>query len=150
MAHSTAEIRAALFNRKLRELPVEFVIDGLEDYTGELSVIEVKATDSRWAEKAAEESDGKMNEVLMMAGIVIKGLYNRETKERVFQDNDLGSVAEMGLSVLKPISDLITEASGLGPNALAAAKKNLPIVPVKGSVISSQPSLVAEEVLTTS
>lgn len=150
MAHSTAEIRAALFNRKLRELPVDFVIDGLEDYTGELSVIEVKATDSRWAEKAAEESDGTMNETLMMAGIVIKGLYNRETKERIFQDNDLGSVAEMGLSVLKPISDLITEASGLGPNALAAAKKNLPTTQKSDSGTSLPQNSDTPPVLTTS
>jgi hypothetical protein len=140
MNHSVAEVRAALFNRKLKELPVEFPIDGLEDYDGELSVLELKAKDARNAEKAAEDSDGVTNEVLMMAGIVVKSLMLRETKERVFQDNDLESVSEMGLSVLKPLNELISKASGVGPDALAAAKKNSPIVPGSASATSSAPS----------
>ena len=150
MNHTTAEIRAALFNRQLKTFPVVWVIDGLEDFTGELSVIELKATDSRWAEKAAETSDGTTDETLTLAGIVIKGLIHRELKDRILQDNELESVAAWGLSVLRPINDLISTASGVTPDAMANAKKNYQTILAKGSDTSSPQNSVATETSTPS
>ena len=150
MNHTTAEIRAALFNRKLKMLPVDWVIDGLEDFTGELAVIEMKATDSRWAEKAAEGPDGTSDETLTMAGIVIKGLIHRELKERILQDNELQSVSEWGMSVLKPITELISAASGVTPDALINAKKNYQTILAKGSATSSPPNSATTETSTPS
>lgn len=150
MSHSAAEIRAALFNRKLNELPVDWVISGLEDFTGELSVIELPAKEARAAEKAAEDADGVMDQTLMMAGVVVKGLIHKETKEPILDANSLESVAGWGLSVLKLISDRISEASGVGPDALAAAKKNYQTILAKGSDTSSPPSSAPTETLTPS
>lgn len=150
MSHTTAEIRAALFNRKLNELPVDWVIAGLEDFTGELSVMELPAKQARSAEKAAEDTDGVTDEAMLMAGVVMKGLINRKTKERIFGENELESVSEMGLGILRPISDLITQASGVGKNALDAAKKNYQTILANVSVVSLPPSSETTEISTPS
>ncbi len=150
MSHTTAEIRAALFNRKLNELPVDWVIAGLEDFTRELSVIELGAKSIRAAEKAAEDANGETDGNLLMAGMVAKSLINRETKELIFQENDLESVGQMGLSILKPVSDLILEASGMKEGALDAAKKNYQAILANASATSLPPSSVVTETLTPS
>lgn len=118
------EVRAALFNRKLREFPIDFVIEGLEMYTNELSVLELTGTDTSHANKLAVDSDGKSDPILSQAAVVCKSLIIRETKERVFADLDLDMVAGMGLSVLKPVGDLVTQVSGLDPAAFEVTKKN--------------------------
>lgn len=125
MAHSAAEARALLFNRKLRMLPVIFEIPDLPELNGELGMLELKATELKHAEAVSKDSDGKNDEIVMMAAIVTKSLVMLDSKEQVCQDNDLTSVTEWGLTVLKPLADLAGEASNIGIDLLADAKKKL-------------------------
>src|SRR5260221_3729135 len=111
MPHNAAEARALLFNRKLQEKPVEFSIPGVEELDGELSVLELKASELKQCEKLAEGPDGETDGILMMAAVVCKSLVMRATKERLFSDTDMGTldgsgVAGFGLIVLKTLSDL--------------------------------------------
>ncbi len=135
MAHSALEARALLFQRKLQEKPVIFSIPGLEELDGELSVLELKANELSHAEKLANTPDGT-DEVLMMAAVISKALVMRDTKERIFNDNDLEGVAGFGLIVLKPLSDLASEASGIGIDLLAEAKAKLLANPTPDLVTS--------------
>ncbi len=144
MPHNAAEARALLFNRKLQEKPVEFSLPGLEELDGELSVLELKASELKQCEKLAEGPDEKTDEILMMAAVVCKSLVMRATKERLFSDTDMGTttgegsgVAAFGLVVLKPLSDLASEASGIGVDLLAETKKKLQAAQSKGSQNSS-------------
>src|SRR5260221_13406873 len=148
MPHNAAEARALLFNRKLQEKPVEFSLPGLEELDGELSVLELKASELKQCEKLAEGPDEKTDEILMMAAVVCKSLVMRATNERLFSDTDMGTttgegsgVAAFGLVVLKPLSDLASEASGIGVDLLAETKKKLQAAPSNGSVSSSTASL---------
>src|SRR5258708_3831348 len=144
MPHNAAEARALLFNRKLQEKPVEFSLPGLEELDGELSVLELKASELKQCEKLSEGSDGETDEILMMAAVVCKSLVMRSTKERLFSDTDMGTttgegsgVAAFGLVVLKPLSDLASEASGIGVDLLAETKKKLQATQSNGSLSSS-------------
>src|SRR5258707_5078120 len=147
MPHNAAEARALLFNRKLQEKPVEFSIPGVEELDGELSVLELKASELKQCEKLAEGPDGETDEILMMAAVVCKSVVMRATKERLFSDTDMGTinyatgegsaVAAFGLVVLKPLSDLASEASGIGVDLLAETKKKLQAAQSKGSQNSS-------------
>src|SRR6266699_1119395 len=146
MPHNAAEARALLFNRKLQEKPVEFSLPGLEELDGELSVLELKASELKQCEKLAEGPDGEADEILMMAAVVCKSLGMRATKERLFSDTDMGTttgegsgVAAFGLVVLKPLSDLASEASGIGVDLLKEAKDSLKANPTNASPSSSQP-----------
>ena len=135
MPHNAAEARALLFNRKLQEKPVIFSIPGVEELDGELSMLELSAPELKQCEKLSEGSDGEADEILMMAAVVVKSLIMRDTKERVYSDTDMGmidaatgkgsGVAAFGLTVLKPLSDLASEASGIGVDLLAEAKEKL-------------------------
>ena len=133
MAHSSAEARTLLFNRKLRMLPVIFEIPDLPELNGELGMLELKATELKQAEALAQGPDGETDNIVMMAAVVIKSLVILDSKEQVCQDNDLTSVCEWGLTVLKPLSDLASEASGIGIDLLAEAKKSCksPLPPVR-------------------
>ncbi len=147
MPHNAAEARALLFNRKLQEKPVEFSIPGVEELDGELSVLELKASELKQCEKLAEGPDGETDEILMMAAVVCKSLVMRATKERLYSDTDMGTinyatgegsgVAGFGLTVLKPLSDLASEASGIGVDLLAETKKKLQQAQSNGSQNSS-------------
>ena|SRR6266699_1420346 len=147
MPHNAAEARALLFNRKLQEKPVEFSLPGLEELDGELSVLELKASELKQCEKLAEGPDGEADEILMMAAVVCKSLVMRATKERLFSDTDMGTinyatgegsgVAAFGLVVLKPLSDLASQASGIGIDLLAETKKKLQAAQSNGSQNSS-------------
>lgn len=136
MAHSAAEARALLFNRKLKCLPVDFEIPDLPELTGELAVLELKAIDLTNAEKEAQTPDGQ-DDILMMAATTIKSLVMLDTKERVLQDNDLNSVAEWGISVLKPLSDLVLKVSNIGQNTLQNTKEQLAANPTSDLATSS-------------
>jgi len=92
MPHNAAEARALLFNRKLQEKPVEFSIPGLEELDGELSVLELKASELKQCEKLSEGPDGETDNILMMAAVVCKSLVMRATKERLFSDTDMGTI----------------------------------------------------------
>ncbi len=137
MAHSAAEARALLFNRKLRMLPVPFEIPDLPELNGELGMLELKASELKQAEKLSQGPDGETDEMVMMAAIVIKGLVMLDSKEQVCQENDLTSVSEWGLSVLKPLSDLASEASNIGVDLLKEAKERLSKNPTNASASSS-------------
>lgn len=140
MAHSALEARALLFKRKLQEKPVIFSIPGAEELDGELSMLELKASELKQAEKLADTSDGT-DPILMMAGVVAKSLVMSDTKERIFSDNDIDTVADMGFAALKPLSDLASEASNIGVDLLAEAKKKLQAAQSSASQSSSTESL---------
>ncbi len=142
MPHSAQEARALLFNRKLQEKPVIFSIPGVEELDGELSMLELKGTELKQAEKLADTPDGA-DEILMMAGIVAKSLIMRETKERLFSDNDIDTIAGFGLVALKPLSDLASETSGIGINLLEDTKKKLLAAQSSASASSSTENLAA-------
>lgn len=137
MPHSAAEARVLLFNRKLKMLPVIFEIPDLPELTGELGMLELKAVDLKQAEREAQGPDDQTDNILMMAAVVIKSLVMLDTKELVLQPNDLTSVSEWGLSVLKPLSDLAEEASNIGVDLLKEAKAKLQANPTPDSVTSS-------------
>ncbi len=141
MPHSAQEARALLFNRKLQEKPVIFSIPGVEELDGELSMLELKATELKQAEKLSDTPDGT-DEILMMAAVVAKSLIMADTKERLFSDNDIDTVAGFGLVALKPLSDLASEASGIGIDLLADAKKKLLAAQSSASQNSSTENLV--------
>src|SRR5258708_11987136 len=123
MPHNAAEARALLFNRKLQEKPVEFSIPGLEELDGELSVLELKASELKQCEKLAEGPDVETDEILMMAAVVAKSLIMRDTKERLFSVTDMGTihhatlacsgVAHFGLLVLNSFSHLSSLPSAI-------------------------------------
>ena len=73
----------------------------------------------------ADDTPNGTDEILMMAAVVGKALVMADTKERVFSDNDIDTVASFGMIALKPLADLASEASGLGIDLLAEAKKKL-------------------------
>lgn len=142
MANSAAEARALLFNRKLRMLPVPFEIPDIPELNGKLGMLELKGTELKEAEAKAQGPGGETDEIMMMAAIVIKSLVMLDTKEQICQTNDLTSVAEWGLSVLKPLSDLASEASNIGVDLLKEAKARLQANPTSGSASSSTESSV--------
>src|SRR6266700_292157 len=137
MAHSAAEARALLFNRKLRMLPVIFEIPDLPELNGELGMLELKATELKNAEALSKGPDGETDEIVMMAAIVTKALVMLDSKEQVLEDSSLTSVTEWGLTVLKPLADLAGDASGIGVNLLEEAKKKLQAALTKDSNSSS-------------
>ncbi len=151
MPHNAAEARALLFNRKLQEKPVEFSLPGLEELDSELSVLELKASELKQCEKLAEGPDGETDEILMMAAVVAKSLIMRDTKERLFSDTDMGTInyatgegsgmAGFGLVVLKSLSDLASQASGIGIDLLEETKKKLQAAQSSGSQNSSTGNL---------
>src|SRR5258708_186150 len=151
MPHNAAEARALLFNRKLQEKPVEFSLPGLEELDSELSVLELKASELKQCEKLAEGPDGETDEILMMAAVVAKSLIMRDTKERLFSDTDMGMInyatgegsgmAGFGLVVLKSLSDLASQASGIGIDLLEEKRKKVQPAQSSGSQNSSTGNL---------
>lgn len=117
-------LRAALFNRKLQEFPIDDPIPGLEEFTGQLSVVELTGTQTSLINRLAALEDGTRDPLLAQAATVCMGLVDRETKERIFSDTDFEGVAGFGLSVLKPIGDLIAQISGLDQKGFEETKKN--------------------------
>jgi len=146
MAHSALEARALLFQRKLQEKPVIFSIPGVEELDGELSMLELRATELKWCERLSDTPDGT-DEILMMAAVVARSLIMLDTKERLFSDTDIDTVADFGLAALKPLSDLASEASNIGVDLLAEAKKKLAAAQLpdsnSSSTVNSEPPAVA-------
>ncbi len=150
MPHSAEEARALFFQRKLQVKPVIFSIPGLEELDGELSMLELQASQLKQAEKLSDTPDGT-DEILMMAAVVAKSLIMTDTKKRLFSDTDIGTidyatgegsgVACFGLVALKPLSDLASEASGIGINLLEDAKKKLLAAQSSASKSSSTENL---------
>lgn len=137
MAHSAAEARALLFNRKLRMLPVPFEIPDLPELNGELGMLELRASELKNAEKLAQGPDGELDDDVLMAAIVIKSLVMLDTKEQVCDENALTSVTDWGITVLKPLFSLASEASNIGVDLLKQAKERLAANPTKDLPTSS-------------
>ena len=133
---NAAEIRAALYKRQLNLINVEESIPGLPELDGLLACIELNGQQTSQAEKLADTPQGT-DQVLMMAAMVCQSLVTRDTKERIFSDTDVEGVAKFGLSVLSPLSKLVAIASGIDPDTLEQAKKNLNLTTVSSSNGSS-------------
>lgn len=118
------EARALLFQRKLSMLNVDFSIPNVPELDNQLAVLELTPADLSNCRKLTIGKDGEVDQVLAMAASVATALVLRETKERICSDNDIEGVASWGLSVLKPLSELVDKASGASANAVADAKKN--------------------------
>lgn len=118
------QARALLFQRKLKEIPVNIALPDLPELDGQLSVLELGADQLRLANQLAETPDGTTDHIRAMAAAICLSLVMRETKERVFSDNDVEGVAKFGYTVLNPLNDLVELASGLSKNAVEIAKKN--------------------------
>jgi hypothetical protein len=131
------EARALLFQRKLTEVPVTISLPGLEALDNQLSVLELGADQMQHASKLAEGPNGESDNQLTMAAMICKSLVLRETKERLLNDLDFEAVTAWGTTVLLPLSKLVSQASGLGEDALEAAKKNSVTIPVSISATSS-------------
>jgi hypothetical protein len=136
--------RALMMNRKNRKVPVPFSLPDLQELDGQLSVMELPAEQIEEMAKMAETSTGVSNSLAAAASIV-KALVLTATSERIFEDNDLGTVAGFGSTINKPLSDMVADVCGLSPDAMEAAKKNLVIIPASGSSTSSQENLVTPE-----
>jgi hypothetical protein len=133
---NAAEIRALLYKRELNLVNIDQSIPGVPELDGLLACIELNGQQTSLAEKLADTPQGT-DQVLMMAAMVCQSLVTRDTKERIFSDADVEGVAKFGLSVLKPLSELVATASGLDAETLEAAKKNLKPIIVSSSNGSS-------------
>jgi hypothetical protein len=133
---NAAEIRAALYKRQLNLVTIDQSIPGVPELDGLLACIELNGQQTSLAEKLADTPQGT-DQVLMMAAMVCQSLVTRDTKERIFSDTDVEGVAKFGLSVLKPLSELVAQASGLDADTLEAAKKNSKTIIVNSSNGSS-------------
>lgn len=145
--------RAAFFNKKTQKRKINFVIPGLEEWTGKLAVKSMHARDMRIANKYATDDDGRIDPLVSQAAAVCRCLIIDATAERVFTDNDLdflvgndnpddgaGGDAPMdGMEVfdLKAIGDLIADMSGMNFNAVEVWKKNSLAIQQNGSTSSS-------------
>jgi hypothetical protein len=117
------EARALLFQRKITLLNVDFTIPEIPELDDQLAVLELTAADVSQCQKLSKTADGS-DQTLAMAASIVKSLVMRENRERVCGDNDVEAVAGWGLSVIKPLSDLVDKVSGLTPTAVVDAKKN--------------------------
>lgn len=135
------EARALLFQRKLACKDVDWSIPGLPELDNQLAVLELGANQTGLSAQWATKPNGTVDNILAMASSVVLALVMRDTKERVFTDNDVEMVSMFGASVLRPLSELIVQVSGLDPNALEEAKKNLKKTQESASSTSSPESL---------
>ncbi len=129
------EIRARLFNRTLNILPVDdaSLPEDLAELRGQLSVVELSGTDTSKAAKLATDASGTVDELQANAAMICKALVLTETKERIFNDNDNETVAAFGLTLIKPLSELVQAVCGMNAKALENAKKNSLTIPASAS-----------------
>jgi hypothetical protein len=118
-----ARARIAAYGKRIQKIDHSF--PGLEDLDGELGAVELSPKDIEEVQKSSVGPDGTPQDTLMAAGMVARGLVLFDTKERIFTDNDMSIIADLGLSVFSVFSDAISQISGLNADALEAAKKNL-------------------------
>ena len=83
------------------------------------------------------ETPKGVDNTLAAAASIVRALVLTETSERIFDDKDLGTVAQFGSTITKPLSDLVADVCGLSPDAVEKAKKNLVKTPGSGSATSS-------------
>lgn len=129
--------RALLFQRKLAELQVEISLPGLEALDHQLSVLEIPGDSIQEGTELAKGPDGNVNAQIVQAFAICRSLVLRETKERIFSDTDVEAVAKFGISITKPLSDLVSEVSGMADGAVSTAKKNSLAIAALASSTSS-------------
>jgi len=146
MTMTAQEVRVLLFNRTLAIKPVEdATIDAWEStpakelaaLKGQLSLLELKGSDTSEARKLALGSDGTIDEILAGAAMLTRSLVLTESKERVLQDSDAQGVSEWGGTVLTPLIGLVSEVSGFAQANVVSAKAFLPTTPANASNASS-------------
>ena len=137
------QARALLFQRKLAYQDYNGSIPGVPELDGQLGILELTGTITSQIDRLAKDPDGGTVDTLQMAGMVVNGLVMRESKERLFADNDTEAVAGFGLLVLIPLATLVADLSGVSKDALERAKKTLKIAPAPTSPTSSPANLVA-------
>lgn len=146
MAMTALEARTLLFNRTLRIQSVDdATIDAWEStptkelaaLKGQLSLLELKGSDTSEARKLALGSDGSVDEILAGAAMLTRSLVLTESKERVLQDSDAQGVSEWGGTVLTPLITAVSEVSGFAQAQVVAAKAFLPTTPANASSSSS-------------
>lgn len=128
--------RQLMMNRKNRKVAVPFSLPDLAELDGLLSVMELPTDQIEEMAKMAETPVGVSN-TLAAAASIVKSLVLTETSERIFDDKDLGTVAQFGSTVNKPLSDLVADVCGLSPEAMTNAKKNYVTIPASDSSTSS-------------
>ena len=118
-----ARARIASYGKRMQKIERSF--PGLEDLDGQLAAVELSPKDIEEVQKLSTGPDGTQQDTVMAAGMVSRGLVLHDTKERIFTDNDVSIIADLGLSVFQVFSDEISRVSGLTADALEEAKKNL-------------------------
>lgn len=131
------QARVLLFQRKLKELPVEISLPDLEALDHQLSVLEIPGDSIQEGTELAKGPDGNVNAQIVQAFAICRSLVLRETKERIFSDTDVEAVAKFGISITKPLSDLVSEVSGMADGAVSTAKKNSLAIAALASSTSS-------------
>lgn len=142
------DARALFLNLQLSTTDFTTELPGLAELTGLLAIRELSAKDAVQSEKLSLGRDGKTDDAEMLGAMIVRSLVLRETKERIFQDNDMDAVASLGLSVLTPIATQIKEVSGIDQVAVESAKKNLTPTTSSDSATSSPEN--SEQALTQS
>lgn len=138
---NAAEARALLFQRKLAEVPVNVSLPDLSALDGLLSVLELSGADMTEAKKLASNAAGEIDDVLAGAAMICASLVMRDTKERVLNITDMNAVAAWGGTIITPLVQLVSKASGFNPEDAAKAKANFLPMDANGSSTSSAESL---------
>lgn len=144
---SGLEARKLLFQRKLKSKVIsDAMIDSWESIPGaseltalkgQLSLLELRGTDTSKANKLATGSDGVIDPLLNTAALICQTLVLTDSKERFLTDDDSEGVATWGLSVLKPLEDMLTALSENTQKVVEESKKNSSTTPPN---VSSEPS----------
>jgi hypothetical protein len=119
-----AQAREKFLARKQRTIDLADSLPGLEELDGQLALRELTAAQTTQIDRLSKDANDKSDEGLQMAGLVAKSLIFRADGERIFEDNDIQALSELGLSVLTPIATKVAKLSGLDMKALEDAKKN--------------------------
>lgn len=119
------QVRVLLFQRQIKVQPLAASLPDLAALDGLLGVRELSAKDTTDIGHLSKDRNDTIDEALALAGLVVRGLILLDTKEPIFRDTELDSVAAMGMTVLKPIAEAVNVVSGLSVSALVNAKKNL-------------------------
>jgi|SRR5262245_13939255 len=131
------EAREKFMNRKKRMIALDVSLPDLEELDGQLGVLELTAKDIESAQKLSKGADGEQDSMAMTAGMIARALVMLDTRERIFNDNDIGYMVEnFGLAILEPLGTKVALGSGISENALEEAKKNLMQTTVSASASS--------------
>jgi hypothetical protein len=119
-----AQAREMFLARKRLTQDLTDTLPGLEDLTGQLAIKELTAAETTHVDELSKDENDKSSDALQMAGLIAKCLVFKADGQRLFEDNDIQALSELGLSVLTPIATKAAKLSGLDMKALDDAKKN--------------------------